>query len=405
MTDPFHRPLYFDHHATTPLDPRVLEKMLPYFCEDFGNAESAQHAYGWKAKMAVEQARGQVAALLNAEKSEILFTSGATESIHLAILGFMELQSAGSHLITSNTEHKVTLEVCARAAKLGYEVTVLPADSFGRVSALQVAQALRSNTALVSLMHGNNEIGTLNPCAEIGALLAEHSICFHVDAAQTVGREPIDVRALQIGMLSLSAHKLYGPKGVGALFVRKQPKVHIAPYLTGGGQERGLRGGTHNVPSIVGLGAACEYAQAEMATERERLLSLRDQMIQGLTRNKAVALNGSPVERLCNNVNVTVSGIDESALALALTGFAYSSGSACSATGFSHVLKAIGRLPTDSQSTTLRFGLGRSNTAEQVASLIAAMDRVLRPPVERSGVKTGTCVSDENAAPFPVPGT
>lgn len=373
------RPLYFDNHATTPVDPRVLDAMLPYFTENFGNAESSQHSYGWTAKSALDRARAQVAALLNAEPAEIIFTSGATESIHLAILGFLEDQGPKRHIITSNAEHKATLEVCARAQKVGHEVTILPVDRTGQVSVEQVREALRENTALVSLMHGNNEIGTLNPIAEIGQLLQERGIVFHVDAAQTAGKHPIDVRAMGIGLLSISAHKLYGPKGSGALFARRQPKVHLVPYLVGGGQERGLRGGTHNVPGIVGLGQACALAHAEMEAERSRLTGLRDRLIQNVFKElEGVTLNGHATERLCNNVSLTIRGVEPDQLLLGLHDIAYSSGSACSSGTVSHVLKAIGQDTSDPFTTTLRFGLGRFTTDDQVEYLIRRLVETVR---------------------------
>jgi cysteine desulfurase len=402
--------LYLDHHATTPVDARVLETMLPYFAEHFGNAESSQHPYGWKAKAAVDRAREQVATLLNAEPGEIIFTSGATESIHMAILGLLEDRGPGRHLITSNAEHKCVLEVSARAAKHGHDVTVLPVDCFGRVSVEEVRQAIRPNTVLVSLMHGNNEIGTLNPIAAIGAMLAEVSrermddggaggvvnksdgtgepIVFHVDAAQTVGKHEIDVRAMNIGLLSLSGHKFYAPKGVGALFVRRHsPRVHLVPFMTGGGQERGLRGGTHNVPGIVGLGAACELARELMVTETPRLIRQRDRLIEGiLSQVDGAVLNGHPSERLCNNVNLTFYGVESGDLTLGLRDIAYSSSSACSSGTVSHVLAAIAAAPgaasnalvSDPLQATMRFGLGRSTRDEDIEFTIARVVESVR---------------------------
>ncbi len=367
-------PLYFDNHATTPIDPRVVEAMLPFLKEHFGNAESSQHPYGWKAKAAVEKARVQVADLIGAEGKEILFTSGATESIHSAILGFLEEQSPGRHIITANTEHKATLEVCARAKKFGHEVTVLSADPQGRITAQQVKEAIKPNTAIVSLMHGNNEIGTIHPIAEIGAITSEQGITFHVDAAQTAGKIPIDVRAMKIDLLSISAHKLYGPKGVGALFIRRtSPGVQLAPYIVGGGQERGLRGGTHNVPGIVGLGLACAIAKEGMAEESPRLQAWRDRLIHQIQSSLPdVLLNGDPKNRLCNNVNLTIKGVAPDDLLLGLSDIAYSSGSACTSGTVSHVLQAIHKDPkllSDPLVVTVRFGLGRFNTADEVETL------------------------------------
>ena len=394
------KPIYFDHHATTPVDPRVLESMLPFFSEDFGNAESAQHAYGWSAKSAVERSRSQVASLIGAEASEILFTSGATESIHQAILGFLEQFGFGRpdismskdaaptsgpkaldacHIITANSEHKATLEVFKRAEKLGVEVTILAVDECGRITRAQVEAALRPHTRLVSLMHANNEIGTIHPIEEIGPMLFARGIALHVDAAQTCGRVPIDVKKMGIALLSISSHKLYGPKGVGALFIRKSPKVHISPVFPGGGQERGLRGGTHNVPGIVGLGRACELAVQEMNAECARLKGLRDQLIHAVVDRfpKHVRLNGDPEARLCHNVSFTIQGVDPDILMTALQPFAYSSGSACSSLVGSHVLAAIGIDTRDLKTMTTRFGLGHSNHPEQVAGLISVLSGVL----------------------------
>ena len=275
--------IYLDHHATTPVDPIVFEAMKPYFVEVFGNAMSSQHSFGWAAKAAVEKAREQVAQLIGAEAREIVFTSGATESIHLAILGLLQTHPHPSHIITSNVEHKCTLEVANYAQSLGHELTILEADKFGQVHSGDILKALKPNTVLVSLIHGNNEIGSLNPVAEIGQALRERKVLFHIDAAQTVGKVPIDVVKSNIDLLSMSSHKLYGPKGVGALFVRQtQPRVRLTPVLRGGGQEKGLRGGTHNVPGIVGLGAACLLCSQLMPSESARLSELRDHMIQAL---------------------------------------------------------------------------------------------------------------------------
>lgn len=388
MTDlkpPAPRPLYFDNHATTPVDPTVFAAMMPFFTEHFGNAESSQHPYGWKAKAAVEKARGQIAELIGADKEELIFTSGATESIHAAILGFLEEQAPVRHIITANTEHKATLEVCQRAKKFGHEVTVLKVDRLGRITPEQVVEALRPNTALVSLMHGNNEIGTLHPIKEIGAITSARGITFHVDAAQTVGKIPVNVREMNIDLLSISAHKLYGPKGSGALFIRRTPPhVLLAPYIAGGGQERGLRGGTHNVPGIVGLGAACAFAKAHMKEECERMVEFRDYLIREIsTKISDVTLNGDPERRLCNNVNFTIKGVMPEDLLLGLHDVAYSSGSACSSGSVSHVLQAIngaGPQPSamDANAVTVRFGLGRFNTRQEVETLAARLIQAVK---------------------------
>lgn len=374
------RPLYFDNHATTPVDPTVFAAMMPFFTEHFGNAESSQHPFGWKAKAAVEKARGQIADLIGADKGEIVFTSGATESIHAAILGFLEEQAPVRHVITANTEHKATLEVCARAKKYGHEVTVLKVDSLGRITPQQVRDAIQPNTALVTLMHGNNEIGTLHPIKEIGAITSEKGITFHVDAAQTVGKIPVNVREMNIDLLSISAHKLYGPKGSGALFVRRSPPhVLLAPYIVGGGQERGLRGGTHNVPGIVGLGAACAAAKSYMSDECSRMEEWRDFLIAEIQKNISdVQLNGDPEHRLCNNVNFTIKGVAPDDLLLGLNDVAYSSGSACTSGSVSHVLQAIGASTGDGQSVTVRFGLGRFNTRQEVETLATRLAEAVK---------------------------
>lgn len=369
----FNKPVYFDYNATTPVDPRVVEEMLPYFTEHFGNPESSQHAYGWKAKTAVEKARAQVANLIGANANEIVFTSGSTESLNLAILGFLEGQNPGRHIITSAGEHKATLEAFFRAEKLGHEITLLPVNRYGQVELETLQNAIRPNTVLVSLMHANNEVGSFNPISEVGAWLKSRGdIVFHVDAAQTAGKHPIDVKAMNIDMLSLSAHKLYGPKGVGALYVSR-PHVHINPLIKGGGQERGLRGGTHNVPGIVGFGVACEIAQNEMPEEPRRLAFLRDQIIRSVvTPGSGIELNGHPTDRLCNNVHLSFR-VGSDRLLTALSHVAFSTASACSAGGASHVLKAMGRDSNDPLFASARFSLGRFTTDEEVEYLIARL--------------------------------
>ena len=376
MTTP-QRPLYFDYNATTPVDPRVLETMLPYFTEHFGNAESGAHAYGWKAKSAVENARKQVAALINADASEVVFTSGSTESVMLATLGFLEGQEPKRHLITTRAEHKCTLDVCAKAEKLGHEVTYIPVNRYGQVSAADIVAALRPNTALVTLMHANNEIGSLNPIAEIGALLRSRGIAFHVDAAQTIGKHPIDVKAMNIDLLSVSAHKYYGPKGIGALYVRRSA-IHIAPLMKGGGQEKGLRGGTHNVPGIVGLGKASEIARLEMDEERTRLEKFRDKIIARFATLPGVELNGHPTERLCNNIHVSFRGLGADDLLLGTRDLAFSTASACSGGAMSHVLGAVGVTNPDPLFATARFSLGRFTTEAEVDTLIERITAVVQ---------------------------
>jgi len=374
----FKKPIYFDYSATTPVDPRVVEAMLPYFTENFGNPESTQHAYGWKAKSAIEKARAQVAKLIGGSTNEIVFTSGATESINLAIFGYVEGQEPGRHLITSAAEHKATLEAFSRAEKLGHEVTILPVNRYGQVELETLKAAIRPNTVLVSLMHANNEVGSFNPIAEIGAWLkSQGETAFHVDAAQTVGKHPIDVKAMNIDLLSLSAHKMYGPKGVGALFINRQ-HIHLSPLVKGGGQERGLRGGTHNVPGIVGFGVASEIALNEMPEESRRLASLRDRIIKAVVfPGSGIELNGHPNDRLCNNVHLSFHvGADD--FLMALKDFAFSTASACSAGGESHVLKAMGASSSDPLFTSARFSLGRFTTDEEVDQLIACLRRFIQ---------------------------
>jgi cysteine desulfurase len=366
------RPIYFDYNATTPVDPRVVAAMLPYFTEHFGNAESSSHSFGWKAKAAVDCARAQVASLIGAAATEIIFTSGSTESLHLAVLGFLEtLQQPKRHIISSQAEHKAMLEVCARAEKLGHEVTLLPVNRYGQVELQSVANALKPSTALVTFMHANNEVGSFNPIREIGELLKSRpDIAFHVDAAQTAGKHPIDVNALGIDLLSLSAHKFYGPKGIGALYLRR-PKIHLAPMISGGGQERGLRAGTHNVPGIVGLGEACEIARAEMSAETEKLTRFRDKVISALVKpENGIELNGHPTARLCNNVNLTFNGVGGDQLLTGLNDIAFSTASACSAGGPSHVVKAMGASTTDPMVSYARFSFGRFTTEEEIDKLI-----------------------------------
>ncbi len=387
--------IYLDHHATTPVESRVLEKMLPYFTEDFGNAMSGQHSFGWKAKQAVENSRSQVANLIGAEAREIVFTGGATESIHLAILGLFEKakteQKSKFHLITSKLEHKCSLEVALHLEKLGHHVTFLDVNEFGQISIEQLKNSFRKNTLLVSLLHANNEVGSINPVAEIGAVCKNHEILFHVDSAQICGKHPIDVKKDNIDMLSLSAHKLYGPKGSGALYLRQtSPRVRVNPFLLGGGQERGLRSGTQNVPGIVGLGEACELSGRDMNIESPRQQSLRDHMISRiLTENEGVILNGHPQERLCNNVNVSVESVLADQMLMALSEVAFSSGSACATGDDSHVIGEIRKvqiskalIPGPRNDFTMRFGLGRMtqlDDIDRVCDLIKVAIQKVRP--------------------------
>lgn len=375
-------PIYLDNHATTRCDPRVLQAMLPYFTEKYGNAASINHWFGTEAYEAVEEARRQVAELIGASDSEILFTSGATESDNLAIKGVARMyRHKGNHIITVATEHKAVLDPCKRLAHDGYEVTVLPVDEYGQVEPQAVADAIRPQTILVSVMLANNEIGTIQPLAEIGAICQEKNIPLHTDAAQAVGKIPVNVGELRVDLLSLSGHKIYGPKGIGALYVRKRGKrVRLEPQIDGGGQESGLRSGTLPVPLIVGLGEACRLCRELMPEESHRLRQLRDRLWEGLQqRLDGVRLNGHPFRRLPNNLNVSFAGIKGEALLLATKDIAVSTGSACTTArlGPSHVLKAIG-LDDELADASVRFGLGRFNTEEEIEWVIEQVAATVR---------------------------
>lgn len=367
---PVKLPIYMDNHATTQVDPRVLEAMLPFFTEKFGNAASRNHEFGWKAEEAVEMARGQVARLIHASPREIIFTSGATESVNLALKGVVEAhRSAGNHIVTQATEHKAVLDVSKRLEKFDCEVTYLPVDQDGLVDPETVRRAITPKTILVSIMHANNEIGVIEPIEQIGRIAKNKKILFHVDGAQSVGKIPVDVERLGIDLLSISAHKIYGPKGVGALYVRrKAPRVELAPIIDGGGHERGLRSGTLNVPGIVGLGKACDICQKEMAEEGERLRRLRDTLKDLITeRLDDTFVNGSMTCRLPNNLNLSFAGVEGDALLMGINDVAVSSGSACTSATLepSHVLRALG-VSEDLAHSSIRFGLGRFNTEEEV---------------------------------------
>jgi cysteine desulfurase len=363
-------PIYMDNHATTQVDPRVLEAMLPYFGEKFGNAASRNHSFGWAAEEAVENARAQIATLIGATPKEIIFTSGATESDNLMLKGIAEsYREKGNHMITQATEHKAVLDTCKRLEKQGYEVTYLPVRKDGRVDPEDLHKAITPKTILITVMYANNEIGVIQPIAEIGKIAEEQGIIFAVDAAQAVGRIPVDVRKENIDLLSISAHKIYGPKGVGALYVgRRHPRVQLSALLDGGGHERGMRSGTLNVPGIVGLGEACEVAEKEMPRESERLKGLRDSLKKGLEdRLDLVFINGSLEHRLPGNLNMSFAFVDGESLLMGINDVAVSSGSACTSATLeaSHVLKAIG-VGEELAQTSIRFGLGRYNTEEEV---------------------------------------
>jgi cysteine desulfurase len=378
------RSVYLDNHATTAVDPRVLEAMLPYFSERFGNAASRSHRFGWEAEEAVEQARAQIAALIGAAPREIVFTSGATESDNLAIKGVIEFSGAkGNHIITAATEHKAVLDSCKALEKAGRAtVTVLPVDGDGLVDPDAVRRAITPGTALISLMHANNEIGTLHPIADVGRIAKELGVPFHCDAAQSVGKVAVDVEAMGIDLLAFTAHKFHGPKGCGVLYVRsKAPRVRLAAQMHGGGHERGLRSGTLNVPGAVGFGRACAIAAAEMSSEQARVGALRDRLHGELaSRLGGVGLNGHPAQRLAGNLNLRIAGVEGDSLLAALPDVALSSGSACTSATLepSHVLRAIG-LDEDSAHGSIRFGIGRFNTD---ADIDYAVERVVHE-VER----------------------
>ncbi len=365
-----HRPIYLDCHATTPLDERVLEAMLPYFTEHFGNPASISHAYGWETEAAVKKARQTLADAIHATPEEIVFTSGATEANNLAIKGVAEAYfSKGRHIITVQTEHNAVLDPCQYLHSLGFEVTFLPVQRDGLLDLAQLEKAIRPDTILVSVMAANNEIGVLQPLAEIGAICRQHQVLFHTDAAQAIGKIPLDVQAMNIDLMSLTAHKVYGPKGIGALYVRRRnPRVRVSPQIHGGGHERGMRSGTLYTPQIVGFAKAVELGLEELETESKRLTQLRQHLWQQLSQLEGIHLNGHPTQRLSGNLNISVEGVDGSALLLGLQPVvAVSSGAACSSvnTAPSHVLLALGHSEHLAYAS-VRFGIGRCNTADEI---------------------------------------
>jgi cysteine desulfurase len=362
-------PVYLDYQATTPADPRVVEAMLPYFNNQFGNPHSRGHSIGWRAEDAVERAREQVAALIGAEIREVIFTSGATEANNLAIKGVARFYGKKkNHVITVATEHKCVLESCAQLEREGFNVTYLPVQANGLLDLDVLKDAIDDNTCLVSVMAVNNEIGVIQPIADIGALCREGGVFFHTDAAQATGKITLDVEAMNIDLMSISGHKFYGPMGVGVMYVRRRPRVRLVPLFDGGGQERGFRSGTLPLPLCVGLGKACELAQAEMAEEQARLLELRETLYQGIcTRAPEAALNGDIENRIPGNLNLSFAGIDGEALLAGLKEIAVSSGSACTSASVepSYVLKALG-LGDALARSSLRIGLGRFTTDAEV---------------------------------------
>jgi cysteine desulfurase len=376
-------PIYMDNHATTPVDPRVLEAMLPYFTEKFGNAASRNHSFGWEAEEAVDKSRNQIASVINAKSKEIIFTSGATESDNLAIKGVVEFyKDKGNHIITCVTEHKAVLDSCRTLERNGkVTVTYLPVDKYGMVDPGAVRAAITDKTVLITLMYANNEIGTIHPVAEIGRIAKEKGVIFHCDAVQAVGKIPVDVERDGIDLLSMSAHKIYGPKGVGAIYVRsKGPRVRLTPQMDGGGHERGMRSGTLNVTGIVGLGKACEIAQAEMAEETRRTLDLRNKLQAGIfERLDEVYLNGHPTERLPGNLNVSFAYVEGESLLMGISDIAVSSGSACTSATLepSYVIRALG-IDEELAHSSIRFGLGRFNTEEEVGCVTERVTREVK---------------------------
>jgi cysteine desulfurase len=384
-----HLPIYLDNNATTPLDPRVLEVMMPYLTTRFGNAASRNHVFGWEAEEAVETARKQVADIIGADEKEIIFTSGATESSNIAIKGAVEMyREKGDHIITQVTEHKATLDTCKRLEREGKaRVTYLPVHPDGLIDLEQLENAITDKTILVSVMFANNEVGTIQPIKEIGAICRKHGVLFHTDAVQAIGKVPVDVNSMNIDIMSISGHKLYGPKGIGALYVRrKNPRVKLAGVIDGGGHERGMRSGTLNVPGIVGLGEACKIAKAEMADETVRLTRLRDKLKDGImSQLDHTHVNGSLEHRLPNNMNISFEFVEGEGLMMGIKDIAVSSGSACTSASLepSYVLKALG-LGDDLAHSAIRFGLGRFTTEDEIDFTIQDVVRAVNKLREMS---------------------
>jgi cysteine desulfurase len=375
-------PIYMDYHATTPVDPRVLEAMMPFFTEKFGNAASRNHPFGWEAEEAVEAARKQVADLIGANPKEVIFTSGATESNNLAIKGAAEMyREKGNHIITCVTEHKAVIDTCKKLEKQGLRVTYLPVQKDGRISLDDLRAAITDKTILITIMTANNEIGVIQPIAEIGAIAKEKGILFHTDGVQAVGKVPFDVTALKVDLVSISGHKIYGPKGVGALYVRRRnPRVLLAEQISGGGHERGMRSGTLNVTGIVGLGKAAELCKQEMVKDTERLRKLRDRLNAELHKSlDEIYINGSIEHRLPHNLNISFAYVEGESLLMGINDVAVSSGSACTSASLepSYVLKALGA-GDDLAHSSIRFGLGRWTTDEEVDYVVEKLTKVVR---------------------------
>ena len=363
-------PIYLDYNATTPVDPRVVEAMMPYFTESFGNAASRNHSFGWQVEEVVENARETIANAIGAGGKEIIFTSGATESNNLAILGVAEFyQKKGKHIITSPIEHKAVIDPCLALEQKGYEITFLDLDKDGGINLNQLEESIREDTILVSLMGGNNEIGTLNPLKEIGEITRSKGVLFHTDATQVVGKIPVDVEEMNIDLLSMTAHKMYGPKGIGGLYVRrKKPRVRLSPIMFGGGHERGMRSGTLNVTGIVGFAKAIELSIEEMSSEAERLVNLRQRLFDRLSSElDYIFLNGHPTQRLPNNLNLSFGYVEGESLMMGVSELAVSSGSACTSASLepSYVLRALG-VGDDLAHSSIRFGMGRFTTADEI---------------------------------------
>nr|WP_304440555.1 IscS subfamily cysteine desulfurase [Rufibacter sp. DG15C] len=362
-------PIYLDNNATTPMDPRVLEAMLPYFTNHFGNAASRNHPFGWAAEEAVDYAREQIAALINCDPKELIFTSGATESDNLAIKGVFEMYaSKGNHIITATTEHKAVLDTCKHIEKIGGQVTYLQVNSEGLIDLQELEAAITDKTILISIMYGNNEVGVVQPIREIGAIAKKHGVLFFSDATQAVGKIPVDVKADGIDLMAFSGHKMYGPKGVGALYVRrKNPRVKVTAQMDGGGHERGMRSGTLNVPGIVGLGKAAEICRTDMASDTARIMKMRDRLESELLQMEESYLNGNKESRLPHVSNISFKYVEGEGLMMGVKDIAVSSGSACTSASLepSYVLKAMG-MSDDLAHSSLRFGLSRFTTEEEV---------------------------------------
>ncbi len=371
-----HKQVYLDYQATTPCDPRVVDKMLPYFTQHFGNPHSRNHSYGWKAEEAIEHARAQIADLINADPREIIFTSGATESNNIAIKGVADFhKSKKNHIITCVTEHKCVLDSCRHLEERGFHVTYLPVQANGLIDLNLLKGAIMDQTMMVSIMMVNNEIGVIQPVAEIGKICRESGVYFHTDAAQAVGKLPIDVEAMNIDLLSISGHKIYGPKGIGALFVRRKPRVRLNAIITGGGQERGMRSGTLPTPLCIGLGEACAIAKAEMQAENQRIKNLFDRLYRGLSENlEEIYVNGDFDQRLPGNLNISFAYVEGEGLMMGIKDLAVSSGSACTSASLepSYVLRALG-VEEELAHTSLRLGIGRFTTEAEVDQAIASI--------------------------------